>query len=107
MLNLKNYFNNKKLYTIENIIQTYAPGGSPGQTSDSTQRYINRVVNYFKSNGYSNITPDQNLINLNTDILANEDSIKILRTLAKIILQVEGRMDLDSNIDNFDISKIK
>jgi hypothetical protein len=107
MLNLKNYFNNKKLYTIENIIQTYAPGGSPGQTSDSTQRYINRVVTYFKSNGYPNITPDQNLIDPSTEILADEDSIKILRTLAKIILQVEGRMDLDSNIDNFDISKIK
>jgi hypothetical protein len=107
MLNLKNYFNNKKLYTIENIIQTYAPGGSPGQTSASTQRYINRVVTYFKNNDYPNITPNQNLIDPSTKILADENSIKILKTLAKIILQVEGRTDLDSTINDFDINKIR
>jgi len=105
MLNLKNYFNKKGLNTIGDIINTYAPGGSVGQSSQRTQNYINRVVDYFKTNGYPQITSNTPLIT-GSDVLSNDNNIKILRTLAKSILRVEGRQDLDNTINNFDINKL-
>jgi hypothetical protein len=106
MLNLKNYFNKKGLNTIGDIINTYAPGGSVGQSNQRTQNYINIVVNYFKTNGYPQITSNTILIP-GSDVLSNDDNIKILRTLAKSILRVEGRQDLDNTINNFDINKLR
>ena len=120
LINLSGYFTNspliitsiitsKKINTIEKIINTYAPGGSPGQTSAATKDYIKNVTLYLQQNWNKNIT-SSTVLTFNGKNETNPNNIKMFKTLAKAILKIEGIKNYTpkniSVIDQFPIKNL-
>lgn len=109
LINLSGYFTNKNLNTIEKIINTYAPGGSPGQTLKATNDYIKNVTLYLQQNWNKNIT-SSTVLTFNGKNETNPNNIKMFKTLAKAILKIEGIKNYTpkniSVIDQFSIKNL-
>ena len=107
VLNLSNYFTNRKLNTVKDIINTYAPPGSAGQTAEATANYIKFVTNYLKTNWNKNVT-STTILTFNGNSETSADNIKMFKTLVKGIIKQEGKLTsaLSSAIDNFDTKNL-
>jgi hypothetical protein len=107
VLNLSNYFTVRKLNTVKNIINTYAPPGSPGQTAEATNNYIKFVTDYLKTNWNRDVTSTTTLI-FTGKSETNANNIKMFKTLVKGIIKQEGKLTpaLSSAIDNFDTKNL-
>jgi len=109
LINLSGYFTRYKLNTVEKIINTYAPGGSPGQTTANTNLYIKNVTLYLQQNWNKNIT-SSTVLTFNGKNEINLNNIKMFKTLAKSILIIEGRANATpinfSIIDKFLIKNL-
>jgi hypothetical protein len=109
LINLSGYFTQYKLNTVEKIINTYAPGGSPGQTTANTRLYIKNVTLYLQQNWNKNIT-SSTVLTFNGKNEINPNNIKMFKTLAKSILIIEGRANATpinfSTIDKFLIKNL-
>jgi hypothetical protein len=107
VLNLSNYFTNRKLNTVKDIINTYAPPGSAGQTAEATNNYIKFVTNYLKTNWNNEVTSTTTLT-FKGNSETNANNIKMFKTLVKGIIKQEGKLTaaLASAIDNFDTKNL-
>jgi hypothetical protein len=107
VLNLSNYFTNRKLNTVKDIINTYAPPGSAGQTTEATNNYIKFVTNYLKTNWNSEVTSTTTLT-FRGSSETNNSNIKMFKTLVKGIVKQEGKLTaaLSAAIDKFDIKNL-
>jgi len=107
VLNLSNYFTIRKLNTVKDIINTYAPPGSAGQTTEATNNYIKFVTNYLKTNWNGNTT-STTILTFKGNSETNSNNIKMFKTLVKGIIKQEGRLTpaLSSAIDNFDTKNL-
>jgi hypothetical protein len=107
VLNLSNYFTNRKLNTVKDIITTYAPPGSAGQTAEATNNYIKFVTNYLKTNWNGEVTSTTTLT-FRGSSETNNSNIKMFKTLVKGIVKQEGKLTaaLSAAIDKFDIKNL-
>ena len=107
MKNLSNYFTKYKRDTISKIINAYAPGGTPGQSSSRTANYVNLITTYMKTNYSSSITADTKLT-FNGATETNQNNIKMFKTLVKGILKQEGGLtpEVEQLINSFVISSL-
>jgi hypothetical protein len=108
MKNLSNYFTKYKRDTISKIINAYAPGGTPGQSSSRTANYVNLITDYMKANYSSSITSTTKLT-FNGASETNQNNIKMFKTLVKGILKQEGGLtpEVETLINNFVISSLR
>ena len=107
MKNLSNYFTKYKRDTISKIINAYAPGGTPGQSSSRTSNYVNLITTYMKTNYDSSITADTKLT-FNGAAETNQNNIKMFKILVKGILNQEGGLtsEVEKAINSFVISSL-
>ena len=107
MKNLSNYFTKLKKTTISQIINTYAPGGSAGQTQANTDRYIKFVTSELQKNWNANITSNSRLT-FRGALETDPNNIKMFKELCKAILEQEGSPSASvlTLIDNFDIKRL-
>jgi hypothetical protein len=107
MKNLSNYFTKLKKTTISQIINTYAPGGTSGQTQANTDRYIKFVTSELQQNWNANITSNSRLT-FRGALETDPNNIKMFKELCKAILEQEGSPSASvlTLIDNFDIKKL-
>lgn len=105
--NLEGYFTRRKLKTIKSIINTYAPGGSTGQSQSNTNSYVNFVVNYMKKNWDASVT-DTTILSFSGASETNPNNIKMFKELNLAILKQEGKLttDLIASINSFDIKNL-
>lgn len=107
MKNLEGYFTRRNLKTISQIINTYAPAGSKGQSQANTNIYINNVVAYMKQNWNPNITAST-VLSFAGPSETNPNNIKMFKTLVEAIARQEGKLtpDLVADINSFDIKNL-
>jgi hypothetical protein len=105
--NLEGYFTKRKLNTITKIINVYAPGGSTGQSQQSTNNYVNFVVDYMKKNWNPNVTATT-ILSFSGSSEVNPDNIKMFKELNKAILKQEGKLtnDLIAAIASFNVQNL-
>jgi hypothetical protein len=105
--NLEGYFTRRKLKTIKSIINTYAPGGSTGQSQSNTNSYVNSVVNYMKKNWNASVT-DTTILSFSGALETNPNNIKMFKELNLAILKQEGKLttDLIASINSFDTKNL-
>lgn len=105
--NLEGYFTRRKLDTVTKIINTYAPAGTPGQTTSDTNIYVKNVVAHLKANWNPAVTAVSTL-SFAGAAETNASNIKMFKELNKAILQQEGKLtvDLSTSIDSFDIKNL-
>ena len=107
MKNLEGYFTRKNLKTISQIINTYAPGNSTGQSQANTDLYVRNVVTYMQQNWKSNISSTTPL-SFAGSTETNPDNVKMFKTLVEAIARQEGKLtaDLIASINSFDIKNL-
>ena len=107
MKNLEGYFTRKNLKTISQIINTYAPGKSTGQSQANTDLYVRNVVTYMQQNWKSNISSTTPL-SFAGSTETNPDNVKMFKTLVEAIARQEGKLtaDLVASINSFDIKNL-
>jgi len=107
VLNLSNYFTVRKLNTVTDIINTYAPPGSAGQSAEATKSYIKFVTDYLQTNWNSKITSTSTL-SFKGNSETSSNNIKMFKTLVKGIVKQEGKLTtaLASAIDNFNVKNL-
>ena len=105
--NLEGYFTRRKLKTIKSIINTYAPGGSIGQSQSNTNSYVNFIVDYMKKNWNASIT-DITILSFSGASETNPNNVKMFKELNLAILKQEGKLttDLIASINSFDIKNL-
>jgi hypothetical protein len=105
--NLEGYFTKRKLNTITKIINVYAPGGSTGQSQQSTNNYVNFVVDYMKKNWNPNVTATT-ILSFSGSSEVNPNNIKMFKELNKAILKQEGKLtnDLIAAIASFNVQNL-
>jgi len=105
--NLEGYFTRRKLNNIKQIINTYAPPGSIGQTQQATTGYINNVVNYMSTN-WKQGTTETTTLSFSGPNETDQNNIKMFKELNKAILRQEGKLTsrLIQLIDNFNIRNL-
>jgi hypothetical protein len=108
MKNLSTYFTKYRRDTISKIINAYAPGGTPGQSSSRTSNYVDLITTYMKTNYSSSITSSTKLT-FNGAAETNQNNIKMFKTLVKGILNQEGGLNprVETLITNFIISSLR
>jgi len=107
MKNLEGYFTRRNLKTISQIINTYAPGGSAGQSQADTNSYVNNVLSYMQKNWKPEITATSQLA-FSGPAETDPDNIKMFKTLVGAIAKQEGKLTpgLASSIDSFDTKNL-
>jgi hypothetical protein len=107
MKNLEGYFTVRRLKTISQIINTYAPGGSSGQSQANTNLYINNVVTYMQQNWNKNVTAETPL-SFAGSAETNTNNIKMFKALVQAIARQEGKLtpDLTASINSFDTKNL-
>jgi len=107
MKNLEGYFTVRRLKTISQIINTYAPGGSSGQSQANTNLYINNVVTYMQQNWNKNVTAETPL-SFAGSAETNANNIKMFKALVQAIARQEGKLtpDLTASINSFDTKNL-
>jgi peptidoglycan hydrolase-like protein with peptidoglycan-binding domain len=107
MKNLEGYFTRRNLKTISQIINTYAPGGSAGQSQADTNSYVNSVLSYMQKNWKPEITATSQLA-FSGPAETDPDNIKMFKTLVSAIAKQEGKLTpgLASSIDSFDTKNL-
>lgn len=105
--NLSGYFTSRKKFTVKQIINTYAPGGSRGQTTAATLKYVAFVTNWLQKNWKAGTTENSKLT-FRGSAETDADNIKMFKELCKAILEQEGAPPASvlAAVDSFDVKNL-